>query len=57
MMEDGPMTEEQGDKIISLLETILQELEKVANNTSSIEFEVKFELSRIRDAVNGISRK
>jgi len=44
-----PMTEEQGRKIIGLLNDILYELKKVAKDSSSIESEVKFELPKIRE--------
>lgn len=51
---DNPMTEEQGRKIITLLGDILCELKKVVKDSSSLEFEVKFELHRIREALNGL---
>ena len=46
-----PLTEEQGDRIIDLLESVLSELQQIAKDANSIEFEVKFELSRIRESI------
>jgi hypothetical protein len=48
-MNSDPMTEEQGRKIISLLDDILYELKKVVKDSSSIESTVKFELEKIKE--------
>jgi hypothetical protein len=53
---NDPITESQGDEIIQLLQSILNAIENIAKDTSSIEFEVKFELHRIREALSGLKR-
>ena len=51
-----PITEEQGDKIVALLNGILCELKNISQNSSSIEFEVKFELQKIRERLTDLKR-
>ena len=53
-MPDDPMTQRQGDKIISLLEKILWELEQTR---SDIQFTVKSELEEANKTLDGIERE
>ena len=50
-MNTDPMTARQGDEIIRLLKDILYELKGIAKDSSSIESEVKFEISKIRKTI------
>lgn len=53
-MNSDPMTEEQGHKIISLLGDILRELKQIGKDTSSTEWQIKYELPEIRKTLKNL---
>jgi DNA-binding ferritin-like protein (Dps family) len=56
-MDSDPMTKEQGDKIIDLLEKILDSLEDIARDASSLETTVGSDLKTGNDTLNDIYLK